>query len=70
MKNTKAEIKDNELENISGGVLSMTNPVAIPKTQAEHIAMELGDGKDMGSWKELSSEQFMKWWEETNHSKD
>lgn len=70
MKNTKVEIKDNELENVSGGVFSMANPVVIPKTQAENIAKELGDGKDMGSWKTMSSEQFMKWWEETNRPKN
>ena len=70
MKNTKVELKDNELENVSGGVLSMVNPVVIPETQAEHIAMELGDGKDMGSWKTMSGEQFMKWWEETNRPKN
>ena len=61
MKNTKAEIKNNELENVSGGVFSMANPVVIPESQAENIAKELGDGKDMGSWKTMSSEQFMKW---------
>ena len=48
----------------------MTNPVVIPESQAENIAKELGDGKDMGSWKTMSSEQFMKWWEETNHPKN
>ena len=26
----------------------------------------LGDGKDMGSWKTMSGEQFMKWWEDSN----
>ena len=71
MKNTKVEIKDNELESVSGGVLSMTNPAAdISKEKAENITMELGDGKDMGSWKTMSGEQFMKWWEETNRSKN
>ena len=70
MKNTKDEIKDNELENVSGGVFSMANPVVIPETQAENIARELGDGKDMGSWKTMSGEQFLKWWEETNRPKN
>lgn len=49
----------------------MTNPAAdISKEKAENITMELGDGKDMGSWKTMSGEQFMKWWEETNRSKN
>ena len=49
----------------------MTNPAAdISKEKAENITMELGDGKDMGSWKTMSGEQFMKWWEETNRPKN
>ena len=43
--------------------LNMPNPVAsLTEEQALKIAKELGDGKDMGSWKTMSGEEFMRWW--------
>lgn len=61
------ELSGEELEKATGGIMSMTNPAAgISREQAEAIAREFGDGKDMGSWKTMSGEQFLKWWEASN----
>ena len=54
MKNDRVELKDNELEKIAGGSLT--------EEQSKKAAGELGNGSDMGAWKTMSSEEFMKWW--------
>ena len=66
-----AELSEDELKQVTGGatrpMMGMANPVAgMPKEQAEAIARELGGGKDMGSWRTMSGDEFMKWWEESN----
>ena len=64
------KIKDDDLKDVTGGMLSMKNPVAgMSREEAEHTAIELGEGQDMGSWKTMSGEQFMKWWEASNQIK-
>lgn len=69
IKNEKAVINDKELEAVTGGTLFIANPVAnMSETEAEKIAAELGDGKDMGSWKTMSGDEFLKWLEETQRS--
>lgn len=52
----------------AGGMFaSMANPVAgMPREQAEQIAASLGDGTDMGSWRTMSGEQFLRWWAASN----
>ena len=52
---------------VGGMFASMSNPVAgMPREQAEQIAASLGDGTDMGSWRTMSGEQFLRWWAASN----
>lgn len=67
-----AELSEDELKQVTGGenrpMMGMANPVAgMTKEQAEAIARELGGGKDMGSWRTMSGDEFMKWWEKSNN---
>lgn len=42
---------------------SVPNPASVlTEEEALKIAEDLGNGKDMGSWKTMSGEAFMKWW--------
>ncbi|MCQ2424179.1 MAG: bacteriocin [Clostridia bacterium] len=67
MKN-KNELNEKELSEVTGGALGMSNPVSgITREQAEAMARELGLGKDMGSWRTMSSEDFMAWWRASNN---
>ena len=68
----KEPVEDQAVSRIFGGkgMMGMSNPVAgISREQAEAIAKTLGDGTNMGSWRTMSEEEFMKWWAETNNEK-
>ena len=61
----KKLLNNEELEKVSGGVnfSDVPNPLSIQtKEEALKIAEQLGAGKDMGSWKTMSGEEFMQWW--------
>lgn len=71
MKNKKMMRKENERKSaagaLAGKMIGMPNPVsALTEEEARKIADGLGEGKDMGSWKTMSGEQFMKWWESSH----
>ena len=62
------ELSDDELQEITSGA-GVANPVSgLSREKAEKIAKTLGDGEDHGSWRSMSGEQFMKWWESSNRS--
>ena len=64
------KLNDNVLENVTGGVINMTNPVAgKSREEMEKVAATLGEGQDMGSWKTMSGERFLEWWRESNKEK-
>ena len=47
--------------------VGLPNPVASQtREEALRIAAQLGDGKDMGSWRTMSGEQYMQWWESSH----
>ena len=61
----KKLLNNEGLEKVSGGVnfTDVPNPLSIQtKEEALKIAEQLGAGKDMGSWKTMSGEEFMQWW--------
>ena len=64
-------LSEEELEKVIVGLnLNMSNPISgITREQAEQIAKNLGTGKDNGSWRTMSAEQFMEWWEKSNGRK-
>ncbi len=67
MNEKLSALTEDELKEVSGGMASMANPVSgMSEEEARRIAEELGEGKDMGSWKTMSKEQFLKWWESSN----
>ncbi len=66
MDNQKKTLREEDIDRIIGG-LGMANPASgISKEQAVKIATELGDGKDEGSYKTMTGDQFMDWWKESN----
>ena len=65
----KKILNNEELEKVSGGVsfTDVPNPLSIQtKEEALKIAEQLGAGKDMGSWKTMSGEEFMQLWYSTH----
>lgn len=65
----KVELSEKELEKVDGG-LGMSNPASgISEEEAKKVACALGEGKDMGSWKTMSGDQFMEWWSASNGKK-
>lgn len=61
----KKLLNEKELDKVTGGVSSsdIPNPASIQtEEEALKIAGELGDGRDMGSWKTMAGEQYMEWW--------
>lgn len=46
----------------------MTNPVAgMSREEAWKRAIELGSGRDCGSYRTMSSKEFMEWWASSNN---
>ncbi len=43
------------------------NPVSgMSKEEAFDIAVQLAEGKDMGSWNTMTAEEFLQWWLSSN----
>lgn len=52
-----------ELVKTTLGGSNKMSAAGLSADEARKIAVALDDGKDMGSWKTMSGEQFLKWWE-------
>ena len=53
-----------DMDKISGG---MANPVSgMSKEKALEISKKLANGEGCGTWSNMSSEEFMKWWKDSN----
>ena len=51
--------------------LVMPNPASVlTEEEALKIAKDLGNGQDMGTWKTMSGDEFMKWWRASHKVKD
>lgn len=67
----QACVPDQGIRPMAAGMCGMANPVAgMSREEAERIAAELGDGTDMGTWRTMSGEQFLKWWAASNPQKE